>query len=248
MTDDPLLDRAQRLWVDLARAPVVFKDLSVDVAVSPRSLLCPAGWIGIVGLGNAVIAAVPDDDTAEIVQRALGALPATAVTDPAVVSRRLPATEVLGPATLAYCDVAGFRPAGSRAVQTIPAGDIEVGALLARVPDEDVDESGLAEITSPVFVLRAGLEVVAAAGYRRWPSSIAHVSVLTVPAERGRGCARVVATAAVTHALEVGLLPQWRARPQASRRVARALGFRELGWQLSMRLLPAGAPEGVDDL
>jgi hypothetical protein len=94
VTDDPLLDRAQRLWVDLAGAPVVFRDLAIDVAVSPRSLLCPAGWVGIVGLGSAVIAAAPDDDTAEIVQRAPGALPATAITDPAVVSRRLPATEL----------------------------------------------------------------------------------------------------------------------------------------------------------
>jgi hypothetical protein len=33
-----------------------------------------------------------------------------------------------------------------------------------------------------------------------------------------------------------GLLPQWRARPEPSRRVARALGFRELGAQLSIRL------------
>lgn len=43
-------------------------------------------------------------------------------------------------------------------------------------------------------------------------------------------------SAAVAHALTAGLLPQWRARAQASRRVARALGLRELGSQLSVRL------------
>ena len=145
--------------------------------------------------------------------------------------------EALGPATLAYCDVAGFHPVASSAVELVPAGGSDMEGLLARVSAEDADESGLAEITSPAFVVRSGLDVIAAAGYRAWPGDTAHVSVLTVPAERGRGLARVVATASVTHALEAGLLPQWRARLQASRRVARALGFRELGSQLSIRLL-----------
>ncbi|MBF9132087.1 GNAT family N-acetyltransferase [Plantactinospora sp. S1510] len=86
----------------------------------------------------------------------------------------------------------------------IPADHPDMRALLARVPAEDADESGL-----------------------------------TAPAERGRGLARAVATAAVTAALEADLLPQWRARPEASRRVARALGFSELGSQLSIRLEPA---------
>ncbi|WP_405668919.1 GNAT family N-acetyltransferase [Streptomyces sp. NBC_00055] len=53
---------------------------------------------------------------------------------------------------------------------------------------------------------------------------------------RERGLARVTASATVTHALTAGLLPEWRARPPASRRVAAALGFEELGAQLSMRL------------
>ncbi|GIF69144.1 hypothetical protein Ais01nite_71790 [Asanoa ishikariensis] len=60
--------------------------------------------------------------------------------------------------------------------------------------------------------------------------------MLTAPEHRGRGLARAVAGAATTEALAVGLLPQWRARPEASRRVGRVLGYRELGWQLSVRL------------
>ncbi|NEB68512.1 GNAT family N-acetyltransferase, partial [Streptomyces fulvissimus] len=52
-----------------------------------------------------------------------------------------------------------------------------------------------------------------------------------------RGLARQVASEATAHALAAGLLPQWRARPAASRRVAAALGYRELGAQLSVRLV-----------
>ncbi|MET9675820.1 GNAT family N-acetyltransferase [Streptomyces sp. NPDC006482] len=59
-------------------------------------------------------------------------------------------------------------------------------------------------------------------------------ALVTAPAARGRGLARRVASAAVAHALADRRLPQWRARPPASRRVAAALGFEELGAQLSL--------------
>jgi hypothetical protein len=48
---------------------------------------------------------------------------------------------------------------------------------------------------------------------------------------------RVVTSAVI--AIQAGKLPQWRARPQPSRRVALALGFRELGSQVSIRLAAA---------
>ena len=103
----------------------------------------------------------------------------------------------------------------------------------------DVEESGLQGITSPAFAVCEHGQVVAAAGYRDWPCGTAHLSVLTAAAARGRGFARAAASAAVAHAIGEGRLPQWRARPEASRRVACALGFRELGSQVSIRL--AGA-------
>ncbi|MFF4728857.1 GNAT family N-acetyltransferase [Streptomyces mirabilis] len=64
----------------------------------------------------------------------------------------------------------------------------------------------------------------------------AHIGVLTAPGARGRGLARVTGSATVAHALAAGLLPQWRARPPASRRVAAVLGFEELGSQLSVEI------------
>jgi hypothetical protein len=193
--------------------------------------------VGIVSLGDAVIATAPDDHLAGIVRRVLGGLSPTAITDPAVVRDVLPVGQMLGPATLAYCDTAGFRPAGSEAVEAIPAGHADLTGLLSRVPAEDADECGLADITSRAFVVRSGAEVVAAAGYEMWPGDAAHIGVLTAPAHRGRGLARVVATAAAADALESDLLPQWRARIPASRRVARRLGFQELGRQFSIRVV-----------
>ncbi|WP_222870741.1 GNAT family N-acetyltransferase [Micromonospora sp. MP36] len=94
----------------------------------------------------------------------------------------------------------------------------------------------MADIASHAFVVRRGDHVVAAAGYRRWPGLVAHMYVLTKPNQRGRGLARAVASAPVADGLANHLLPQWRARPDPSRGVTRALGFRQLGIQLSIRI------------
>ena len=223
MTDEPLLDHARRLWAEMAGAPIAFRGAEVDVAISPRSLLCPPGWVGFVTLGDATIATAPDEASAAVVR--LG--------DP-------PAADVLGPATLAYCDAERFRPSGTGAAERLPADHRDLKALIARVPAVDAGEAALDEITSPAFVVRAGSDVVAAAGYTVWPAGTAHLSVLTAVDHRGQGLARLVAGAAVSDALAAGLVPQWRARPEASRRVALALGFLEFGTQLSIRLHSTG--------
>ncbi|GIF00738.1 GNAT family N-acetyltransferase [Paractinoplanes rishiriensis] len=235
MVDD-VLRRARELWVRLAGVPVSFGASIPGVAVSPRSALCPPGWAGIVTLGDEAILTAPDDATAAVVRQALAGLPAAAWTDPAVLAGRIPLAEVLGPATLAYCGAAEFRPPADGGFEVLAAADPAMWTLLTAVPVADAEECGLADITSPAFVVRDGDRLTAAAGHRRWPGDTAHVSVLTVPGHRGRGLAKIVGAAAVADALAAGLLPQWRARPADSRRVALALGFRELGTQLSIRI------------
>jgi hypothetical protein len=234
--DDRLLHRAQRLWIGLAGAPVAFRAAAAEVVVSPRSSVCPPGWVGMVVLAGAAIVTVPDQRCLDLVRHAFDRLPAPARTDPDAVHAALPVVTTLGPAVLAYCDDAGFRPHDRGPVEPVAATDAGIEALVAAVPADDINEAGPHEITSTAYVVRAGAEVVAVAGYSLWPDDTAHLHVLTAPAHRGRGLARLVAAAAVADALAAGLLPQWRARPAASRRVARALGFRELGSQLSLRL------------
>ncbi|MFE2140986.1 GNAT family N-acetyltransferase [Streptomyces sp. NPDC059456] len=243
MSIDPLLVRARGLWEDLARVPVSFAPPGgANVVVSPESGLCPAGWAGVVVLGGSAIVTAPSEGAAGIVRDALGKLQVQAVTDGAwdgtLIQEALPVSRMLGPATLAYASPAGFRPVGSDApaVERLPAAHPDLRSLDQAAGQEDAGEAALDEITSPAFVVRAQGRVVSAAGYQTWPRGTAHISVLTAPEARGRGLARVTASAAVSHALAVGLLPQWRARPAASRRVAAALGFRELGFQLSIEI------------
>lgn len=197
MASDFLIIQAQQVWLELAGVPATFPTEGTEVVVSERSLLCPPGWSGIVTLGNAAIITVPEHGIAELVRQRLGGLPVAALTDPDLVRRALPVAELLGPATLAYCDEYCFQPPGPETIDVIPAGHADLATFLASVPPDDADECGLAEITSAAFVVRTGTHVVAAAGYRHWPGQAAHICVLTAPRQRGRGLARVVAGAAV---------------------------------------------------
>jgi hypothetical protein len=244
MSSDGLVIRARSLWQELATGPVAFGARGeVNVVVSPGSHMCPRGWLGIVVLGDAAIVSVPDDAHAEAARAGLTRLPLTDIADPERLGSVLPVAEFLGPAALAYLSPEQFRPAGNgqsaAVVEQLPAGHADLLGLRETAGEADWDEAGLDEITSAAFVVRdeVGGMVVASAGYRLWPGGTAHISVLTDPAHRGRRLARMTGAAASRHALEAGLLPQWRARIPASRRVAAAIGFRELGRQLSVRLL-----------
>nr|WTB28996.1 GNAT family N-acetyltransferase [Streptomyces sp. NBC_00830] len=241
MTSDLLLGRARELWTELAVTPVEFSSGGANVVVSPGSWLCPPLWTGVVVLGGAGIITAPSVQAAQLMADASRKLSHEELVDDDRLREVLPVLDVLGPASLFYLDRADFLPAhGGAAVEEVMCGDGQLASLLARAGEEDAGESGLEDITSPAFVLREGDDVVAAAGYRAWPRSVAHLSVLVAPDCRGRGLARVVASAAVTHVLDAGLLPQWRARPHPSRRVALALGFQQLGSQLSVRLGDGG--------
>jgi GNAT superfamily N-acetyltransferase len=232
------IDRARALWIELAKVPVEFPAAGQLTAVeSADSWLCPAGWVGIVVLDGAAIATAPDAATAALLR------PLTPDTSLDRLRSALPIVDALGPASLAYLDEPDFQPTephrrteanrSSGAVRVVRAEPVDLAPLLAA---EDAGESGLDEITSDPYVVRAGGRVVAAAGYRLWPTGVAHVGVATDPAYRGRGLAGVVASAATADALRNGLLPQWRARIEPSRRVAARLGYRELGSQVSVRL------------
>ncbi|WP_245655985.1 GNAT family N-acetyltransferase [Microtetraspora fusca] len=207
----------------------------MTVVVSPESWLCPSGWTGVVTLDGAALVTVPDASLIEPLRHVLlGDLDETGI-DLSRLPVQLPVHDVLGPATLAYLDADDFAPIHVDAeVERLSAGHRDIDGLVAAVDKQDADESGMEEVTSAAWVIREGKNVIAAAGYRPWLNTAAHLSVLTAVKYRGRGLARLVASAAIADALADGLLPQWRARPEPSRRVARALGFREFGSQMSL--------------
>lgn len=139
-------------------------------------------------LGDTALITAPTDRAAAAVRTALDGLPTTRLTDPATVTGLLTVSDTLGPATLAYLTPEDLRPPASTGTPTeqLPSGHAALRALSEEAGETDAGESGLEEITSPVFVVRDGrARVLAAAGYAHWPRDTAHLCVLTAPDARG---------------------------------------------------------------
>lgn len=205
-----------------------------SVRLAPNSRLCPPGFVGVVTIGDDVIVTVPSPKLLDPV-RELVATTSTSDVVRVETWRSLAPDVVLGPARLAYA-LAGTVEPPTPGIQAIAPGSPPIMALLAGVPSDEADESGVEEITSPVFVeLDSDGAVVAAAGWVEWPGHTAHVCVLVATSARGRGAAGRVGRAAVVHAGAAGMLVQWRARPGPSSAVARRIGMTDVGAQLSLR-------------
>jgi RimJ/RimL family protein N-acetyltransferase len=102
-----------------------------------------------------------------------------------------------------------------------------------------------------VPVLNRGEDGLGAAGHLDWPARIGHIGVLVAPTARGEGVGGCLGAAATRRVLAHGRTPQWRAATwhSASRRVARRIGYREMGRQYSFQLsrdAPTGRRIAVD--
>lgn len=222
------MHRAKTAWARLADVPLL---AGCQVIVRPDSYLSPVGWIGLLVIGDSITAAVPRRDLVPPVTAALDGLAPAQVLDPDVVSSHLGSVaDVLGPAGLFYPQA---QLEGGPGAEEVPVGALS--SLIAAAPRDELDESGIEHLSGSAMVVRSGGEVIAACGHRRWPNGVAHLSVLTHPQHRRMGHADTVARAAIQRAVAAGLLPQWRARVEASRHLAKKLGLTELGGQLSLR-------------
>jgi hypothetical protein len=231
-----LESKVRDLWRRVSQVPDAFGEEGVLVAEREHSKLCAAGWVGIVRLGEAAVVVAPSPEAAERLRADLAGCTAHEAVDPDHLAKVLPGAELIGPAELGYADASTARLLLSAGIVQATLDDAGVDHLLERSGPEDAVESGLAYVTSPLFVVRDGGECVAAAGYRVWVGTFAHLGVLTDPGRRGEGLAHRASSAAAAHALGHNLVLQWRARPADSRAVARSLGFREVGSQVNLRL------------
>jgi RimJ/RimL family protein N-acetyltransferase len=139
---------------------------------------------------------------------------------------------------LLFADRATFRPASSPLpVEAVAPDDPRLTALADSLAEDEAHEANAVDLArhDALFAVRRDDRLVAACGYEVWRGRLAHCSVFTDPDARGEGSGRAAASAAVAHALDAGLVAQWRTRVPASRAVAVALGFRSLGAQLRFR-------------
>jgi hypothetical protein len=223
-------ERIERAWAELASIPRLEPR---QIIVRSRSMLGREGWVAVLFVGGRLAVAVPEHALVARVEDALSEVPLIGMTAEAVISA-LPSVEVLGPAALFYLPGTGKLEQEPNVVRAARA---ELDAFRRALSELDLDESGLRDVDSDVFAVRDDTSApVAMCGYRRWPAHIAHVCIGTAPDHRRLGAGRRVARAAIADAIGNGLLPQWRAKPDPSKALARSLGLEEWGFQMSLRL------------
>lgn len=235
-----VLTRVAAGWASVAGLTAGFTPERITMGTVASSGLCPEGWVGVVWLGLSrasagALVSAPDDDVLAVVARRLAGVAPADVTDQSVWAA--PADDdVRGPSTLAYLDADDFRPHPSPRVDRLAPSDAidEVVALEEAAGRDDARLVGLRRATSPLFVVRDSGRIVAAGGYEIWRGTLAHMVVLTHPRYRRRGLATFVAGAATRYALDAGLTPQWRTVSDSSRGVASALGYAQVGGQMSI--------------
>lgn len=143
---------------------------------------------------------------------------------------------LVGQAVLAYTD--GY--VTTDGLGDVPAADDPdaVAALERACPPDDVTEVGLSDLPRALVTVDDRDAPLAGAGYAEWQGILAQLGVLTPPEHRRAGHGTTAASLALNDALDVGLVPQWRARVDnvASRRMARRLGLVEVGSQTTVTL------------
>jgi len=171
---------------------------------------------------------------------------AEAIRDPESLRRLLfpgSVTAVVGPALLNYADHSSFLPAPMEGARELtPQDAAAILALRAACLSEEWEAKGFSIDSQPTFgAFAPDGALMALANIRVWADRIAHLGVVTRPGGRNRGFGTRAVSAAVRHALGIGLLPQYRVLEHnvASRRVAQKLGFQSYGWTVAARLAPA---------
>lgn len=132
---------------------------------------------------------------------------------------------IIGPAFLGYAEVI---PPPVHPVQPLAEGVAPlIEGLRCACPPREWEQGGSAASHRGLCGVLIGGKLAALAGYQVWGRVIAHVSVICHPEGRRRGLGRSVVAHAAAHALDAGLIPQYRTLESntPSRRLADALGF-----------------------
>jgi GNAT superfamily N-acetyltransferase len=148
---------------------------------------------------------------------------------------------VIGPAVIAYADAGTFRSVSTHpGVRLLTDADRPaLDALRDAVSAEEWEHSGSPGLDAMRLAgAIADGNLAAIAGYAVWGGRLAHLSVVTHPAHRGRGLGAATVALAIETALAAGLVPQYRtlASNAPSLGIARRLGFVGYATSLAVRL------------
>ena len=143
---------------------------------------------------------------------------------------------VIGPAYIGYAE-AVLSP-GHPARSLTGRDALAAQSLQAACAEAEWEHGGSRVGTHPSSGVFVSSDLVALAGYEVWGGTIAHLSVITHPAYRGRGFGRSVVAHLAQVALAAGLVPQYRTLQsnRASMRIGESLGFVLYATSVAVRL------------
>jgi RimJ/RimL family protein N-acetyltransferase len=151
---------------------------------------------------------------------------------------KLPVDKIIGPAFIGYGSLDSLDLRDAQLARQFSSEEA-IGRLQAACQPEEWDHGGSQPHPERTFgVVDPANELLALSGYKIWNDSIAHISIVTHPAQRGRSFGRAAVARAAQHALGAGLLPQYRTLRQnsPSMGIAKRLGFIEYGFSVYVRL------------
>lgn len=236
-------DAADAWWAqDFAIEPAALHPRQTWVQAH-RGRLADATGISVLVAGGSPVVSMP-----AAVYAALGAAARRwtrdGVADGAALARAIApfeAVKVVGPAFIGYGtrDTLDLSDAGlARELSGSSADERAVQALRAECTEEEWQHGGCGAHRAAAFAASAeDGRLGSLASYAVW-GRLAHISVITGRAQRGRGSGRAVVALAAQHALDAGLIPQYRTLHSnaPSMALGRRLGFREYGFSMYVRL------------
>jgi GNAT superfamily N-acetyltransferase len=217
--------RVERVWAErLGCADPLFRTPGIHPVAHPR----PAALYAVL-VGQAAVVAAPREMHARL--SALGE-PEAAI-GPRALSGMVPSgARWVGPAFVGYGSVRPPRPR----VEIRVVADVDLEPLRRAVTPTEWEHANL-RAALPIFATVADGSIASAAGGERLRGDVAHIGVVTHPAQRGRGLGRAVVAAAFAHALDEGMLPQYQTllANHGAMSIAHALGFEFFARTLAAR-------------
>jgi len=189
--------------------------------------------------GNSLVISVPESSP-EIERSKLRAAKPADAFNAAFLAKVfvINADNVTGPAWVGVADGTSFKPAKSPARILTAADEAAMRDLAEGCGETAWKQSKIAVDRQTNFGLFDGPKLVAASGYLNMGGLLAYIGVITHPGYRGKGYAKSVVTASMTHAMEKGLLPMWRTLEahDTAVQLAGAMGFQKYASTLDVQL------------
>jgi hypothetical protein len=189
--------------------------------------------------GKALIVSVPESSP-EIERSKLRAAEPAQAFDAAFLAKVfvINSDKVTGPSWVGVADRSSFKATKSPARLLTAADEAAMRELAEGCGETAWKQSKIAVDRQTNFGIFSGPKLVAASGYLNLDGVLAYIGVITHPDHRGKGYAKSVVTASMTHALEKNLYPMWRTLESHDTAVqlAGVMGFQKYASTLDVQL------------